>query len=236
MKREDLNMRHTRRHLILLVGFGLPLLSLAGDADAQFASALRGDYDVILTRPCFSQAFETPSGSGTFYTSLVGPFLLRGTLHYDGVGAGSLIAQSMNAGTSYNPTIGTMTTGSGPAGSGVVSGAGEEFIFGQANFNCPSGTYVVNSDGTFTHYLNCTFNVLTGSSAGSIATWNGVALEGRLSLDGTVLVLGSTHSTNSMPNVETFTFTTLLVNGVSQTPPPPTKRICKGNGTATARR
>lgn len=107
---------------------------------------------------------------------------------------------------------------------------------GQANLNCPSGTYTVNTDGTFTHHVNCTFTVLTGGTAGSIATWNGVTIEGRLGLDGTVLVLSSSHSTNAIPNVETFEFTTFLVNGAPATPPPLQKRICRGDGVATSRR
>jgi hypothetical protein len=222
-------MRHMMRWTIHLIGLGLLLpFWAAGDAEAQFNGALRGDYDVTVTRVCYLQAVETSPGSGVFSSNPVGQLLWRGTLNDNGSGTASFVAQSMLVA----PHIGA----SGPSGSGIQTGPGEEFIMGQANLNCPSGTYTVNTDGTFTHHVNCTFTVLTGGTAGSIATWNGVTIEGRLGLDGTVLVLSSSHSTNAIPNVETFEFTTFLVNGAPATPPPLQKRICRGDGVATSRR
>lgn len=68
-------MRYARRRLTLIVGFGLVFLSAAGDAEAQFNGALRGEYSVTLSRNCkiVSTAAEVNiavSGTATFDPTL----------------------------------------------------------------------------------------------------------------------------------------------------------------------
>ena len=175
-------MRHTRRHLIFLVGFGLPLLSLAGDADAQFAGALRGEYNLTVKRHCaLAPTFDAnfvPSAPGSDFD-----VVLRGTTTYDGVGGGTFAGEAL----AVFPPASTSTP--------TVS---------RATQTC-TVTYTVNADGTVNQTLNCNLAFTVGGpppAPGQTATLNGITLDGHLGLDGTVLLINDTS-----PSVETFTST-----------------------------
>ena len=209
-------MRHIMRRAIQLIGVILLLpLWFAGDADAVFEAALRGDYDMTLTRTCSS---DVTNGTPSF---VLGPFGLRGTATFDGIGGGSFSGETLNM------PIQAITV---PSGTGIDVGGGREIIVNRASETCTL-TYTVNADGSFTGTMNCNLTFLLGGPApapGQTATLNGIKLNGKIALDGTNLVLGSTEANSTTP--ETFTVTSGTGSGTSQ------KRICNGTGVATSRR
>jgi hypothetical protein len=174
-------MRHMIRRTIQLIALGLLLpLWPPGDADAVFEGALRGDYNMTLSRTCafdtgFGANFERLGGGGDFGV------IVQGTITYNGSGGGSFVGQALSI-NHDSDTIGL-------------------FSASPTNQSC-TVTYTVNADGTFTQTMNCNLTFTAGPITGNTATLNGITHGGHLSLDGTVLVLS-----NSTPNVETLTIT-----------------------------
>lgn len=206
-------MNYIMRRTIQLIAVSLLLpFWPAGDADAVFESALRGDYDVTLTRTCMN---ETPSGSAV---PPIGPFMIRGTETFNGDGTGSFTGQVRNP---FAAAI---------AGTGISTGSGNEIYVTDANESC-SITYSVNADGSFTETLNCNLTNIQGGPPpppGQTETVNGISLRGQIAHDGTVLIMSTTPA--SLGTVETRTVTSGTIAGTTQ------KRICATEGVATARR
>jgi hypothetical protein len=73
------------RRTIYFLAFALLPLWLAGDADAQFNGAMRGDYNMTLNRSCF----QTGSSG----------IVVRGIATFNGNGAGTIVGQSLETGT-----------------------------------------------------------------------------------------------------------------------------------------
>ena len=180
-------MRHLMRRTIHFLAFALLLpLWPAGDANAQFNGALRGDYSLTNARTCqLLNDIGAPLGVEL-------QIVVRGTITYDGAGAGSFDGQAL-----------------------AVNASGET----PTQHTC-SVTYTVNSDGSFTQQLNCN---LTFTATAATATLNGIQQQGRLSLDGTVVLLSDTET-----NVEIFT--PISPPGAIQ------QRRCNSSGVATSRR
>ena len=83
-----------------------------------------------------------------------------------------------------------------------------------------SVSYTVNADGSFTQQLNCT---LTFTATAATASLNGIQQQGRLSLDGTVVLFTDTET-----NLEILTPISPPGTG--------TQRRCNSSGVATSRR
>lgn len=209
-------MQHTMRQTIHLGDWlppkrsrrrvPIPLILLfllwpAGDADAVFEGALRGEYNLTVNRHCvvgsaFDANFEASSPTPGFDA------VFRGTTTYNGTGGGTYVGE----GLVVNQTFSTVN---------------------RANLNC-TVTYTVNPDGSITQTMNCDLTFTVGGPApspGQTATLIGIGLDGRLSLDGTVLLVNDTA-----PSVETFTVTSGTNIGFTN------QRVCNSGGTATSRR
>ena len=96
-------MRYLKERMICLFAVSLLLpLWPAGDADAQFNGALRGDYNLDVTRYCvvanppqtFSPTDFSLVGAGS--TGVIEPIGVTGTLHFNGDGTGNSRVQTMN--------------------------------------------------------------------------------------------------------------------------------------------
>jgi len=160
----------------------------AGPLDAS----LRGDYSMTATRTC--PIFQTP-------------FDIRGTLTFNGTGAGSFLGEH----------LATVDLVLAPPSPGTLVGY-------PVTDNC-TVSYTVNADGTFTMQMNCNLTVASGPNAGITATWNGIELPGQLALDGTVLLL-----TDTSTGAETFTITSGPLTGTTN------QRYCSSSGVATSKR
>lgn len=77
-------MRPRARHSFAILVFSILIIPLwaAGDADAQFNGALRGEYNMTLNRSC--QSVSSLSG-----------IVVRGIATFNGNGAGTFIGQSL---------------------------------------------------------------------------------------------------------------------------------------------
>lgn len=124
------------------------------------------------------------------------PIGLQGTVSYDGVGGGTFVGQSLV-----------------PAASGIPDG-------NQASQNC-TVTYTVNADGSVAQEFDCSLTFTAGGNTGLTGTLTGVQVNGQLSLDGTVLMLHDTSTTDEILTID--------VN-------PPSNRECTGSGLATSKR
>lgn len=201
-----------------IVRRGIQLLSLSlllplffpGDADAQFNGALRGEYDLTAQRTC-----DLDVGSGGGATQHIS---LRGTSNFDGAGnVTSFVGQFLIPSFSALP------------GTGIPTGAGTELFRISGDLTSCSGTYTVNADGTFSATLNCNFTFTGGFNAGQSGTLNGIAIKGKLALDGTVLELG--NATAAASDIETLTCLGCNSGGGLLL-----RRICGSTGLATSRR
>lgn len=200
----------------------LALLTLlaSGSATAQAPhETLHGAYSLTFTRTCAVEGLEliVPPGPDGVRTGIggggvTGPFTLHGTIRYDGTGGGTFSGQHMFA------------SGTGPVGTGIPTTGGNEIFVSQAIVTC-AVPYAVNPDGSLTQQLNCTAGFTTGPHAGQIADLNGIAMDGQLSPDGSVLLLSQTGTAR-----ETFTPSFGPGSGISQ------QRICNGTGMATSLR
>ena len=170
-------MRYLTERMIYLFAASLLLpLWPAGDADAQFNGALRGDYDMSIHRTCASALSIDPGTFSSPGDSTIPAIVLKGALAYNGTGGGTFVGESLARPDGNNPVIARATS------------------------NC-SVTYTVNASGTFEQSMNCNHTFTIGGPGGNnTATLSGIVLDGHISLDGTVLVFGDTT-----PNVETFT-------------------------------
>ena len=212
-------MRHIMRRAIQLIGLALLLpLWPAGDADAVFEAALRGDYNVTLTRSCNGIVTETFTGSGVFTSTGTPPIFIQGTVSYNGSGGGSFTGQILNM------------SGGGAAGTGISLGippggsTPNETFVNQINLSPCTVTYTVNADGTFTQQFTCTATFLTGSNTGLSNTQN-FALAGHMSLDGTVLVISKTSLDQESVTIGFGPFVGQSFN-----------RLCSTSGLATSKR
>lgn len=201
----------TQRTILLLL-----LLLPASDADAVFESALRGDYDFAAQRACdVDFASDDPAGGGILTHHLS----VRGTATFDGAGnVTSFVGQFLIT------NVGTL-----PPGTGLPTGAGTELSRISGDLTSCSGSYTVNADGTFSETLNCNLTFTGGPNAGQTGTLNGIAIKGKLAMDGTVLQLGNTTATTSDVEV-------LNCPGCNSGAGLIFRRICGSTGTATARR
>ena len=201
-------MRHGMRRSIELLALSLLLpLWPAGDADAQFNGALRGDYDVTLLRTCVFSPVP-PGFDANFVSSsvsLIPDIVVTGTATFDGAGGGSSTAVSF-------------TTSGGAAPTSSIN---------RANQTCTIA-YTVNADGSFTETLNCNLTFSHGGpppQPGQTATLNNIVLSGQIAHDGTVLLIKDTT-----PDIETFTITSGTSSGFVN------QRVCTTTGSATSRR
>lgn len=196
-------MRHTMRRTIHFLAFALLLpLWPAGDVDAQFNGALRGDYNMTMERFCKVRNVTTNTPKPDLH------IVVRGTWNFDGSGSGTFSGQIL---VPDFPTV----------GSGLIGN--------QANEAC-TGVYTVNSDGTFMYQPTCNLTFTAGelggaSAVGATGSLSGIQLQGRLSLDGTVLLLSDTAV-----NTETLTWTSGPLNGQVE------QHECNSSGVATSRR
>ena len=200
----------------------LAMLTLlaSGIAIAQAPhETLHGAYRLTFTRTCAVEGPEliVPPGPDGVRTGIggggvTGPFTLHGTIRYDGTGGGTFSGQHVFA------------SGTGPVGTGIPTGGGNEIFISQAIVTC-AVTYAVNPDGSLTQQLSCTVGFTTGPHAGQTATLNGIAMDGQLSPEGSVLLLSQTGTAR-----ETFTPNFGPRSGISQ------QRICNGGGMATSHR
>ena len=226
-------MNHMTRQMIQLIGVVMLLhLWPAGDADAVFESALRGEYDVNITLSCTIDGvrIESPPGCGTFFFTgnPLQSIAVRGVSSFDGAGNAGFTGQFF-----FNqPTV--AFTNSTTDVSGVPTGVGTEFRVIQADFTSCSGTYTVNGDGTFTETLNCNLTFTQGLNTGDAATLSGFTVRGKLAHDGTIIVLGSTSATTA--DFETLNCPTCNGSGGQQDAGFTQRRLCSSVGTATSRR
>lgn len=181
--------------------------------------SLRGTYSLTFTRTCAVEGPEliVPPGPGGARTGIggggvTGPFTLSGLVRYDEAGGGTFTGQH------------SFASGTGPVGTGITTSEGNEIFVNQAAVTCTL-TYAVNPDGSFTQQLNCTAGFTTGPNTGQIATLNGIAMDGQLSPEGSVLLLSQAGTAR-----ETFTPNFGATAGVPQ------QRICNGSGMATSLR
>ena len=203
-------MQHLKRNLIRFVVLVILMIAWSAPSNvwAQLESSLRGEYDLVWTRQCITE--DTGGGSGT-----TAPFILQGKLNFDGTGGGSFIGETM-------VVVGTITTANP-----VTDGVGDAFDFTQNDVTGCVLLYTVNTEGILLATLNsCTLTFTSGSVAGQTGSLNGLTIEGKLALDGTVLLLRSTKHTSPTNRVETIQV------GAN----PVAKRICLGDGMATSNR
>lgn len=206
-------MRYLTQRIVYLFAVSLLLpLWPAGDADAQFNGALRGEYDITVHRTCAS---ESPVGElPNPILSFVSHLIVQGTTTFDGAG-----------GMSHTGEV--LAPGLGTDGTGVSTGAGTEINVVQATDQSCTGTYTVNADGTFSATMTCNFTFNTGPNAGHNATLSGVRVRGKLGPDGTVVVLRNTSALAG--DVETLSCPACPFGGTI-------RRLCANSGLATARR
>ncbi len=171
---------------------------------------LRGEYALTFSRVCADEGFEEFGFILGFVPNRID---IQGIVTYDRAGGGSFNGRQLFA------------IRSGPAGSGIPSGAGQEIIVGQADVADCSVNYEVMSDGSFEQtFSDCALTVQTGPRTGGTLTLDGLRLPGHIGLDGRLLLLSHTGT-----EIETLTIT-----GSPPDPPfpPPTDRICNGSGLA----
>ncbi len=136
----------------------------------------------------------------------------QGIVTYDRAGGGSFNGRFL------------FPLGSGPVGTGIESGDGQEILVAQVDVADCSVDYEVMSDGSFEQtFSDCALTVQTGPRTGGTLTLDGLRLPGHIGLDGRLLLLSHTGI-----EIETITAT-----GSPPDPlPPPVDRICNGSGLA----
>jgi hypothetical protein len=197
--------------MIVLAIIAFPMWGGAVAEAGPLDASLRGDYSMTLSRVCaVANQFDSNFAPITGFPPLVPSLLnitVQGTFTYNGTGGGSFVGESLAT------VPGEITP--------VVSSAN------RANQSC-TVSYTVNANGTFTQTLNCNLTFTNGGpppAPGQTGTLVNIVLDGRLSLDGTVLLIG-----DATPNVEQFTITSGTNAGQFN------QRVCNGNGSATSRR
>jgi hypothetical protein len=212
-------MKYTMRRIIQLLALSLLLpFWPAGDANAVFESALRGDYDLSATRFC---SLESPNTVNVSQPTNTFEIDIQGRARFNGSGGVDDFTGQI------------IIPGNGNAGNGIPSTSGNEIKVILADItSCPGG-YSVNTDGTFTATLNCNLAFTGAQNNLDIATLTNLKLRGKLALDGTVLVLANTVAGTG--DIE------VLDCPACDGPGGPNtgflqRRICSTSGVATARR
>lgn len=243
-----MKQRETQLIMTVLIVILVWLWVGVGAAVAQQEASLRGKYNLGFTRWCEQPALATgnPSPQPDLSASVeLGRFTLDGVATFDGDGTGSF------SGTQVFPASGAQ----GFFGE-VLNDGTTNFLFIQHLVSCPDVSYTVATNGQLRVSLGtCTLTVLPGSGsgspdggttwvplAGSTATMTNIQIEGRMSLDGTIIGLTSTTTGESLAglpspaevaaDVEFFIWVTGPFAGLG----PGQKRLCKGNGLATSQR
>ncbi len=214
-------IRLLSRIVLLTVPVLLAFLFVPLDhASAQFESALRGEYNVSMERGC---ANENPVLGGAD-TANQPRFTLKGQSSFDGTATMTFTGQVLSPDST------------GIDGAHLLTGTGTEFSLVQADVTGCTGPYSVAADGSFTGtFSTCTLNFNVGPLVGQPVTLSGMKMSGKLAMDGTILVIGTTSATLS--DVETLSCATCDLDGPGPgTVGSPQRRVCSSSGVGTSRR